>query len=262
MVKRLIILASILVFIGIIGSVFTFKGKMTHVETIEKYVNMEDIQQIEVILSNGAVEIVPTDSEEAKIEFKGDTSIYDFSEKVDNQTLYIFAKERGIRFFTVDFFSFGQTLRIEVPKKHYDSIKVNTDNGRINVENLQVKMIETETDNGRVKFENITSEGIIANTSNGRISLVNSEGEINAHTENGKIDVALKSIDQSMDLSTSNGAIHITTEIKPENMTIDAYTDNGSIRIFGKKDWDIVTGTGEHLVKLSTNNGSIKMEEK
>lgn len=261
MIKRLVIIALIFIVIGVTGSVFTFKEKLVEKEIIEKEINVDEINHIDIIMSNAAVEISPTKSETAKIVFTGDTSKINFEEKIDQDTLYIFGKENRITLFNVDMFSFGQSLEVELPEKMYESIKVNTDNGKININNLEVGYLESKTANGTIGFNNIIAHDVQTRTYNGRVNMENIEGDIEAKSSNGKIDVSLKSLDQSLDLHTSNGAIKVVTKEEPTNTVIDAHTGNGSIRVFGKKDWDIVTGNGDNLVKLRTSNGSIKVEK-
>src|SRR5690625_3105774 len=184
MIKRLVLVASIFMIIGVIGSVFTFKGKLVDNETIAKQVNMETIDNLEIFMSNGMVELVSTDSDQAKIEFTGDTSAYDFVEKIDDRTLNLFIKDKGIKLFNVDLFSFGQTLRIKLHEKIYYSFKIDTENGKIHMNNLHVNFLESKTDNGRINFQNIVSKQIKVTTSNGRINMKNIEGEIEAHSSN------------------------------------------------------------------------------
>lgn len=261
MKKILIIIALIFIIIGVTGSIFTFKGKLVDKETIEKNIDMDKIEHLDVVMSNAAVEIIPTKSKEAKIVFTGDTSKINFEEKIDQDTLYIFGKEKRITLFNVDMFSFGQSLEIELPEKVYESIKVNTDNGKININNLRVNILESKTANGRINFKNIIANDVQTRTNNGRVTLENIDGDIKAKSSNGKIEVSVDSLNQSLDLHTSNGAVRVVTKEEPTNAIIDADTGNGSIRVFGKKDWDIVTGNGDHLIKLRTSNGSIRVEK-
>lgn len=230
MVKRLIVFATVLLFIGLIGSAFTIKGKLNQNESIERSVDMSDVQHIDIKTPNGNVNIYPIEGKEANIEFLGNLYENDFIEKVENGTLYITVKLKVLGFFSIDLFSFGQTINVGIPEQIYESIIVKTYNGRINVDDTHVTQLDLETDNGKIELNNVvadhtnvrSSNGRInlahvtgelkAHTSNGRINLAHVPGEIDAHTSNGKISLKTVSLDQSLDLSTNNGSIEILTE--------------------------------------------------
>jgi len=262
MVKKVLVLATLLLFAGLIGGAFTIKGKLDQNDFIEKNVEMTDVEQVEIVTTNGKVSLYPTNEEEATIKYTGNLSDYELVEKLEDNTLSIMVKSKGLRFFSIDLLSFSQSIDVAIPERLYDSITVNTNNGRIDVEHLQINHLDAKTDNGRISVSNVMTETSNVRSSNGKISLDDVVGEINAHTSNGKIYLETESLDQPIDLSTSNGAIEIVTENRPTNAVIDAKTDNGKIEVYGDRKWDIITGNGDNVVKLTTDNGRITITDK
>jgi|SRR5690625_1443141 len=261
MVKRLIVLATVLLFVGLIGSAFTIKGKLNQNVSVKRSVDMSDVQHIDITIPNGHVNLYPTEGKEAEMEFVGNLSENNFIEKVENGTLKITVKSKGFGFFSIDLFSLSQTINVAIPEHLYDSITVQSYNGKINVDEAHVTHLDLKTDNGRISLKNVVADTTNVRSSNGKINLAYVTGEVNAHTSNGKISLKTVSLDQSIDLSTNNGAIEILTDQRPENVVIDAKTDNGRIEVYGKRNWDIVTGNGEHVIKLMTDNGSITISD-
>src|SRR5690625_372382 len=207
MVKKILVLATLLLFAGLIGGAFTIKGKLDQHDSIEKKVDMTDIQQIEITTVNGKVNLHPIDENEATIEYVGNLSEYELIEEVEDNTLRILVKSKGLRFFSIDLLTFSQSINVAVPERLYDSITVNTNNGRIDVDNLQVNHLDTKTDNGRISLRNVATETSNVRSSNDRIILEHVSGEINAHTSNGKILLESERDRKSTGLKSSHVAI-------------------------------------------------------
>ncbi|WP_152655492.1 DUF4097 family beta strand repeat-containing protein [Oceanobacillus sp. CFH 90083] len=185
--------------------------------------------------------------------------------------------------------------RISAADLQIDSLQLYTSNGRIEGKNIEASLIDMESSNGRIALENtqgdtniktsngkITVENIIgevtANTNNGKIGIASIQGNTNTETTNGRIEaqgisgeikaktnnatihIETENFEYPMDLQTSNGKIHIISEQAPENATFDLRTNNGTIRVFDSRDWDVIYGNGESLIKANTSNGRITIE--
>src|SRR5690625_2130814 len=262
MIKRTVLLAIVLIVTGLIGVSLTFKDKLNQEqETIRDNVDMSGIDKIEVNAGNSDITLSETMESQAMIEWTGHFSRYDFTYEVEDNTLLINVKTKRFQFFNIDIFSLGVALHVKLPEQLYDSINIKTGNGRITLDNLKVSNINAKTSNGRMILQHLETESSFFKTSNGRINMEDLTGDITAESSNGRITYSIDHIEQNLDFTTYNGAIHIYTDKKPTNITLDAKTSNGSVRVFGEKDWDIMTGNGEYLVKLRSSNGSIKISD-
>lgn len=276
-IKRISLIAIALLVVGVVGSVITFKtAYQSDWITKEKVTPSEGIDNLDILTNNTKIEVLPTNDTDITAELSTKNKKHELLTKVEDSTFLIQVKDKQKSFISLDLFSFGTTLKVYVPKKVYDSLQVESDNGRITLEQIQANDVYVKADNGRIEIEdiegatvtgkasnglismrNIRSTAINVNTSNGKIVLDHVEGEIFGATNNGAIELVGKDLDRPIELETDNGKINIQTEQEPTNVTFDVRVDNGKVRIFGESNWDTIIGNGENIIKLKTNNGGI-----
>lgn len=243
------------------GITFTLKTVDVFAKNDSKIVIEESTYtNIEVLTNNTSVEIIPTESSVATVEYSGDTnkkSKFTLTANVKRETLYVEFKEKRRFFSWFGFSSFDSKLTVSVPEKQYESILAKSDNGRISVEDIEAEDVRLETENGQILVVHVKASTVNAKTDNGKVVFDQVEGEIKGTSDNGRISLATKKLDQPIELITDNGRIEIKTEAEPTNATIEAKTDNGKITIFGVEDTFASYGKGKHLIKLETDNGPI-----
>ncbi len=210
------------------------------------------------------------------MEYRTNYSDYNFSSEVKNSTLEVHVDMNQKKLFRFDFFSKGSALKLYIPKKQYESLQIESDNGRIMIEGIDVKTADIRTDNGRIEINNMANDNLTVNSDNGRINLANVDastvttkssngkivlnhvtGTLSSKTNNGSISLITEDLERSIDFKTDNGKIEIQTEKEPTNVIFDLKTDNGSIDVFNQSDWDTVIGNGDNTIKLETDNGKI-----
>lgn len=253
----------VVVLLLVIGGGFMVTSKLNEVfgESKDKVIiDDPSFSNIELSTNNTAVEFVSTNKAEATVEYTGETnknSKITFKADVKGDTLYVQFKEKRKFFFSFDFNFNELKIIVSLPEKQYKRIKAESDNGRMSVKDIEAENILVETNNGQILIGNVKSDTIEANTNNGKIIFEHVEGEIKGTSDNGKISLTTKHLNQPIDLSTDNGGIEIITESEPTNAKIEAKTDNGKITIFGVEDTFASYGKGKHLIKLRTDNGRI-----
>lgn len=259
-IKKLSIIALVLLLIGVVGSLFTF-SQVTNKETNTEEKSISDeVTDVEVISDNAAVEIIPTTATDTSIELvsKGvDVSKLNFSADVEGKKLKVTLKDR--RSFSIGFQIQSLHLKVYVPEKSYKSFVVKSDNGKVQMAELDIKSLNVESQNGRVELKDIISEKVEVKSANGKVDLNNVEGNLIGSSNNGKISLVTKDLDRNIQLESDNGKIMITTDKEPTNTTFDVHVDNGKIDILNKYEGNVVIGKGENLVKLETNNGKIEI---
>ncbi|MFJ8264019.1 DUF4097 family beta strand repeat-containing protein [Rummeliibacillus sp. NPDC094406] len=261
MILKISIIALVLLLIGVVGGILTFRSSNEVVSVAKtKEITNPDIKALDVQIENASVEVIPTKGNTIKIELKGkkaSSSKQELSTTVNGETLSVTLKDRQFKFFTLNVMEIPLSLKVYVPEKSYKSIKIECDNGKIKVTDLQVNDVYTKTDNGLITLENIKSTKTSVNSDNGMIVLKNVEGKLTGETNNGKITLKTKSLDRPIQLDSDNGIITVQTETEPTNVTFDVHVDNGTINILDKYRNAAVIGKGENLIKLTTNNGRI-----
>ncbi|MFD1038389.1 DUF4097 domain-containing protein [Virgibacillus byunsanensis] len=260
-VKKIAMVALLLVIIGGVGSIITFNINEPIAVAEDKEVENTNITAIDIQANNEQIEIHSTNDSKASIELTGKTKTGEerLSVEENGNTLSIRTEEQKNKLFNFNFWTFSMKLNIYLPEKLYDSIQIDNDNGSITAENLDVTEIDAATQNGKINLNNITAENVQMNTNNGKISLSNVDGEIYGKTNNGAISLITNNLDRPIEFDTDNGKIEIQSEQEPTNAILDVRVDNGRIDICGDSNWDSVIGNGENKIKLTTNNGSITM---
>ncbi|GAA0322840.1 MULTISPECIES: DUF4097 family beta strand repeat-containing protein [Oceanobacillus] len=291
-VKRIIILAVILLLIGIIGMAATFssyKESAFNEESESIPFDADEITEIEVDAENTQIRLQPAHVEEPIAEYtttgrKSETQ--ELSTSVNGEKLTIQIKETSFPFFDFDFmFHSNAALDIFVPDDMMEKMEVKTTNSKINAADLQIDALQLHTSNGKIEGENIetsfldiqSSNGKIElqnvqgdtnlNTSNGKITLENIVGEVTANTNNGKIELA--SIQGNTNVETTNGKVEaqdISGEMKAKtnnaaihidtesfDTPMDLQTSNGKITIISEQKPENAT------FDLRTNNGRIRV---
>ncbi|WP_397538644.1 DUF4097 family beta strand repeat-containing protein [Rummeliibacillus pycnus] len=192
------------------------------------------------------------------------------------------------------------TVTLQVPEQIYDQISIDNDNGYIKLSNQQSKVVTVETDNGSIEFEKVlaneanaktdngdiiieqcqftdfyseTDNGriVIANsravfsklrTDNGRIELESLHGDVDANTANGRIEMYVPTIEDTIHLETDMGRIQLLTDRVLTNGHIQADSDLGKIEVFGQSGRNYIYGNGLPKVRLKTAVGKIIVDIK
>ncbi|MCL2421603.1 MAG: DUF4097 family beta strand repeat-containing protein [Defluviitaleaceae bacterium] len=173
-------------------------------------------------------------------------------------------------------------ISCDVPMIMIDNVYTQSSNGNLKFEDTHCTNIEGHTTNGKVSLENVKAHSAKLYTINGKISLDNVEiVHILAETTNGAIKVDKSNQigpwaeDHVIEGGTTNGSISV---VLPQNIGIklDASTTNGRIScdieddtIHGEISRNHINGCNQKYentekridLKLSTTNGSIKVEE-
>ena len=253
--KKIFIWVALIAIIAVIVFNLISKGKEEDI-TIDK-----DFSNVEIESDNAEVRLMTIDGNEALIELdNNDNNRYTLDVKVKGKTLEIDVERKGFRWFSFDFFSKSPIVSVGLPKNEYGTIKVETDNGTINVSQIELNELLADTDNGEIIIKEVESQKIAVETDNGDVIIEDSSGVINGKTNNGDVTVLNDSITQPMDLETDNGKILVKTEGESKNIQYNVKTDNGKVNIYGQSTTDKVIGEGKIIVQLESDNGNITVE--
>lgn len=279
LIKKVSIAALVLLVIGTVGSVLTFKSAMKSIEVEEEKTINDQYSNIQVKTNNSRVEIIPTEESITTVELIGKvpkSHKLTFETNVKGDTLYVDLKDKQRTLFSMNFFTSIQ-LKVHVPSKKYGAVEIKSNNGRIVAEEIDAKELQADTDNGRIELRKIKGSTVKARSSNGRIELTKIDvdsvdvetdngslllndvyGNIIGSSDNGKIVMENEHIDQPMEFDTDNGRIDIQTKKEPVDVTFLGRTSNGKVMIFDKeysKDFEV--GGGKNQIKLKSQNGRI-----
>ncbi|WJN43498.1 DUF4097 family beta strand repeat-containing protein [Priestia aryabhattai] len=281
--KKLSVLAGILILVGIIGSLLTYRAINPEPISKEKVINSNQVSKVNINTDNTRVHVYPIKGSDIKVTLKGETASNikrDFTTNVKNSTLFISYNEQQRSWVNFDIVSVLKPLSINVylPEKQYNSLGISSNNGYVSVKKLRAADVSVRANNGRVELEDIDSQNLNTNVhngltsvknaaaktiqtkaNNGKITLSNVEGNLKGETHNGSIVLETAELNRNIDFKTHNGKIKITTEKEPSNVQFNVSVDNGKVDILNKYDRDVVIGKGKNIIKLATHNGSISV---
>ena len=297
-IKRLSIIAALLLLIGILGSISTYKF-ISKPESLTDKITNDDFTDIEISTNDGKIELVPTNEMTALIEVSGYDLKNNFSSAITDSTLSITYKKSSKKFYNFDLSIKSASVKVHIPKKLYNTISVRANNGRIVAKELDANEMNLNANDGSIDLQNINADSLSVNSNNGRItadsligttfklkandgrialkrmttdsvSIVSHNGKIEleevtgallAKANDGSINLVTDTLDHPIDFSTHNGKIHIQTNQEPVDADIQAQARNGSIRIFGENRSHTVFGSGNNKIDLSSNDGRIVVEK-
>ncbi|HLR64047.1 MAG TPA: DUF4097 family beta strand repeat-containing protein [Pseudogracilibacillus sp.] len=279
--KKWIVIALFLIVIGGAGMAFTYEdAKAQQKEVQTETIDRGQINTINIESANSKVTIRPSNKDHLTVTYEGDLDRSDFKIEANDKVLSIQARHKWqYKLVSFDLFSFTDHIQVDLPEALYEKIKVDTDNGKISVADIDSKSTELSTangiidasaltgdlqvqsSNGALKIKNITGK-VEAKTANGLIKLENITGDIRGRAANGKIEYVADQIKQDIELRAENGSIDIRLSDRLDDVVLQLQTELGSTKVNGSKDWDSKIGDGLYEVKLKTELGSIKINDR
>ncbi|HSH34897.1 DUF4097 family beta strand repeat-containing protein [Schnuerera sp.] len=226
------------------GNPFNLLGNYEVINTkIERDISHMDSPTIHLKSINGSINLKSWEKEKLliKIVYQHKHSNFDKNDKFYD----LYEENNKIIFEPLYANNVMMNLDVYLPNRYYERINLNTSNGKLQVENLNLGILYCKTSNGSISLKDITSKDIDLSTKNGRINLIDiSSPRINAISTNSGIKI--EDIDtNNLIVSTKNGRINLS-DILADN--ISGNTSNGSIEI---------NDINSKVVKLTTSNGKI-----
>ncbi|MDG5471651.1 DUF4097 family beta strand repeat-containing protein [Jeotgalibacillus sp. ET6] len=199
-------------------------------------VQENELQDIEISVANGKVEIKPWDENYVKAEC--DVKVYrsDDEAKAKNQireSVIFNAQYKKLRFIS-DLKMIKLDTVIYVPRNSYDRWDIRLFNGKFHGDSANVNKIKVKTANGKIELANMLIERGELETANGGIEVKNTRADlIDAESVNGK--VSIEGAVDEMDVQSLNGNIVCRTS-STSARKIEAKTLAGSISLFVPND--------------------------
>ncbi len=125
-------------------------------------------------------------------------------------------------------------LDVSLPNKKYKEIVLNTTNGKIQINDVNVGKLESITTNGSINSNNLVGEEVLMATRNGRIEALDiSAVTLDISTSNGKIICEHSDINRATNVSlkTSNGSISSTIDDLVKGVYFDLDTSMGTVSL-------------------------------
>jgi DUF4097 and DUF4098 domain-containing protein YvlB len=203
--------------------------------------------------SNGSIRCRSWEKEYAQIDVTAQVNKVRDEEEAKEKLLKNIEQRRGneqYSFFLKDKKGMRVALEIYLPIKVYEALRLETNNGSVRIQDLEIEKLVIETTNGSIRIHDIQGEHVEGKTSNGRIQFQDVDVQKSElKTSNGSIH-ALGRL-QTLLCETTNGSIRIEQE-QAQQSDIAATTSNGSVRVIYPQEISGVYG------ELKTKHGKLQ----
>ncbi|ASJ07106.1 hypothetical protein A3L08_07110 [Thermococcus pacificus] len=212
----------------------------------------ENVKEVEIKAVNGKLNIEGWEQSHVEVDYTRHGEV-DVEIKKRGDKLII-KEEPKKRFLNL----FGEGGWAEINLKVPKAVVVNAKNVNGELKAKDVRFGEVTTVNGRISLEDCEAEKL--STVNGRIRAnLKVAGPLKASTVNGNIEITLDDLEGDVEVSTVNGGVALyLTDFCDARITAKAV--NGGVHFVGIDPENPVIGTGDYEVKVSTVNGSVRVE--
>jgi len=283
MKKKLFILASLLIAVGIIGLAFNkFDLNDNLLISFEKSWSANSNEFDELIINgnttNVRVEFIEseTESDTAKVNISGKVEPL-VAERIDNtvmsnQALILDLHTASkVRLVQLNFTEPEIVIQVSLPKSYaLDKLQVSITSGNTKVSNAAVNLLALESRSGDISLNNMqANEAVIisqsgylklnsiaskltATTGSGDIKVTNLVGELTADSRSGYITVVQKEASNAT-ITTSSGDVKFTAA-DSFNGFYDVRSNSGDIKVPENN------GSTDDIIKIKTGSGNINVK--
>lgn len=260
--------AILLIVIGVIGMGLTAKQIFSREKVQqEQYFSKDHFDYIVVEGGKGNVKILPTSSDDIEVSWKGSIFNRDSEDVVSieekNSELKVHVGNGS--FFNIPFLNFNFLNRLEVriflPEKQYNSLSVKNDVGNTVIQDIWVDHLTAENDVANITIENVDAKSMVLENNVGNMTLKNNQSKLHAESDVGNIVIDTDEIKNDMTLLSDVGKIRMTVPTIPHNVTFDANSSVGNVKVFGEKG-SYINKDADYIVSMSTDVGNITVDYK
>jgi len=256
--------AIFLIILDVIGMALTAKSFFTR-EKVDSELNFsgERFEHVVVEGGQGNVQILPSTSNDIEVSWKG--SLFNRGSRDDVVRVEENDSELKInigkqRFFNISFFNFDFLNRLEVriymPEKQFKSLVVKSEIGNVNIKDVHVDHLTAETDVANMTIESVHTKSTVVETDVGNVTLENIEGKLHGESDVGNITIRNEEITNDMTFLSDVGKIELIVPRIPDNITFDADSSIGTVKVFGERG-SYISNEAEHIVSMFTDIGNI-----
>ncbi|SFI74585.1 Putative adhesin [Paenibacillus sp. UNC496MF] len=303
--RNWIVIGLILLVVGLIGTFGTLGASGNYAFGTEKVereqaVAADGIRAVELKTGSVDVKIVPGEGTEAKASLTGRASKkylakLELKLEKDGDTLKVgFQDHAGFQF---GFNILSLNLKLELPKRTYERLTMNTGSGDIAVDGVQVdtaelkggsgdvdisrvqaKAVTVSIGSGNLHFEDVTADDALTvkaasgdvtvsgaktkllsvDVKSGDVDLADADAELKVQTGSGDISAEQRTLSRPMTLRTGSGDVDIMTDEQPADAEIAYSSGSGDL----DNDWDGAKGStdddGAH--RLVFGSGSVRAQ--
>jgi len=214
------------------------------------------VTKIKLQAENKSIHIIPTDSDEIKIDYVSDQNqTYKFSSDGGIVSMDNYDTHSGFSLFGLNYSGNDDVIvTVEVPAQYANDISIRTTNSEIVVSKLKkLHDVSCTTTNSAINLSDIDVNSVNIDTKNAAIVMNNvvAQSSLEALTKNAKISLS-NIVSPDITLKTENGIITGTISGREDDYTIDSSTTNGINNLRNRSD-------GSKKLTVTTTNAIISV---
>ncbi|QQE80205.1 DUF4097 family beta strand repeat-containing protein [Alicyclobacillus sp. SO9] len=235
----------------------------------QQTVDAGNAKSVTVDASIAAIRLYPANTQKATVTLSGSTTIPDselqLTSKLTGQTLQIRLKEPNTS-------GIGQNINLKldvsVPQHLYDNLDVHANVGSISIEKVNSKQMTVHVSTGKIDVKNLHS-AVTATSNVGKVAVTNVTGPLHLTANTGAVNVQEKTLTDNIDASTNTGAVSISSDKDPKNLSFDLSTSLGAVNVGlpgvnyaeqSKRHLQGTIGQGGPTIHASSDLGSVSLE--
>jgi lia operon protein LiaG len=260
MFKKWLILAAILLVIGITGALLTAKPYFSLQNENDKQTNRfqsSKIQSLSISNNAGTIKLAETSGDEIIVETNGPKTSKPVKMETKGDLLSITNEANKTFSLGINFKESSKNITIYLPQKQYERIAVSNAVGEITMNQIDAVKLIVDSEVGNIDMSEISSTSLNTSSELGNISINHYSGKLQVENEIGSIEITTDKVDQSLLAKNEIGDINLTINEDPKNILLSADSEIGSTQIFNKKTGSYMSGDGSTTIQLSTETGSI-----
>lgn len=230
----------------------------------ERYLDMRDIDTVEIASSFVDVRVIQEDREDTWIKYYGEmeSNVVPSLEVENKAGSGLIKLEIPGNSYTVK--QSNVILEIFIPNDYNGDMSIKASSSDSQLKNLKLNNINLQTSSGDIDIENVENNQIKFQTSSGDIRVKNSTGKLKLSSSSGDMEIYSSEETGNMDLTTSSGDILLNFH-DGANYTIKAitssgdYTNDTAMNIVKNvnKGFEGVLGNGEMDINIVTSSGDV-----
>lgn len=258
--KKVSIVALLFLIIGLVGASLTSKQATAQMPLEEIEITDSNFQQIEILTYDAKVEVHSTNRNNAYIEVSGKKVDKRLSLSVQDSLLFIKYNNKEFKLFNFNLFAKEESLKVYVPERDYDQIKVTMHDGLLSIEKVNTDQLIVKGRDGKISLKDITANTTQIQGNDGILDIYNVLGAVNANMKDSIIKMQLNEIEAPINLEARDGMIQLAVTEEPQNTFINTSIKDGFVTIFGERMSSMLYGTGDNKVTLKLGDGKITVK--
>ncbi|MFD2116559.1 DUF4097 family beta strand repeat-containing protein [Paenibacillus yanchengensis] len=260
-IKKLTIIALLLLVVSIIGSIATYKQSYEKKLSVEKIeLTNSNFDNIQLTSRNSSIELLQTTQPTAYLELIGIKKNQKFSYSINDATLTIEDNNKQNKFFNLGIPQ-KASIKIYLPGKQYNTITIKKEDGILLAENIVAKQFSIKGNDGLITFKNTEAAMYSIEALDAILHFEHIKGALNTKMMDGKVKIISSQLQYPVDIALNDGIINIETSKEPQDTTIQLQYNDGIVSLFGQNKTYAQFGNGENKINLSIKDGLIEVKK-